>query len=417
MISKHKTYLLIFVIVGVILRLGVVFVTKSNLNPELFEYEDVIRHLFAGEGFILDNSKFHLHYYAAIHPLFTFICAGIYLLTNHSFLAVEIFQILISVATGIILYKIGSEIFNKNAGLIAAFFTIFHPGLIIYSTTKIASQTLDTFFFTLIVFWILKTRRTLKISDFLLLGIFIGLAALARGTLIIALPIVFFYYWLSLPFKKIQVFKKMALVLLTAVAILSPWWIRNYLIFKKPVYMTTESTGYVLWVGFNANATGTLYALNGKEQWEEAPGELKEKIFSQTNEIAQQDIFRREAINFIIKNPIKAITLYIKRIIYFWWFTPTQGLFYPAIYFTIYRLFYVLCLSFALAGFIYSLRSTIIDKLNILLVLFIIFGLCLLQSFYYVEGRHRWEIEPLLLMFSAYGIQVLCNRVKMLANL
>ncbi len=320
---------------------------------------------------------------------------------------VEIFQVLISVTKRFYISKIVSEIFDKKVGLIAAALTIFHPGLIIYSTTKVHSQTLDTFFFVLITFWILKAKRTLKSVDFALLGVFIGLGSLARGTIIIALPIAAFYYFLALPLKKIQVFKKTVIIFLTAIAILSPWWVRNYLIFKQPVYMTTESMGYVLWVGFNDNATGTLYALDGKTQLAKAPEGLKEMVFSQTDEIAQQDIFRREAVNFILRNPIKSLVLYLKRIFFFWWFTPTQGFFYPKIYFTIYKLFYAASLFFIFIAIFHILKYSPINKLDILPLFLFILGLSLLQGLYYVEGRHRWEIEPLLFIFVAYGIQIL----------
>lgn len=408
---KPRFYLVIFIITGIVLRLGVVFMTKSHVSPELFEYEDVIKNLLSGRGFVYYNGKFQTDYYAAIHPLFTFLCAGIYLVTHRSFLAVEIFQILISVTTGYLTYKIGKEIYNEKTGLIAAALTIFHPGQIIYSTIKVMSPVLDAFFFVSAAYWILRTKRNPKIGNFILLGILIGLGSLVRGTSIICLPIAIIYYFLVLPLKKAQIFKKISVAFLFTLLVLSPWWIRNYLIFKQPVYMTTESMGYTLWVGFNEKATGTLYTREGKTQWEEAPGDLKERILGQRDEIAQQAVFRKEALNFIQKNPMRSLALYFKRILYFWWFTPTQGLFYPTIYFKIYKLFYIIYLVFFFYGFSCIFRDTTITKSSIFLLISIMFALSLLQGLYYVEGRHRWEVEPLLLLFTSYGLQNLLRKV------
>lgn len=410
---KLRSYLIIFIVAGIALRLAIIFTTKSHISPELFEYEDVIQNLLSGKGFVYYNEKFQTNYYAAIHPLFTLLCFGIYLVTQHSFLALEVFQILISMATGYLIYRMGKETFNEEAGLVAAMLTIFHPGQIIYSTIKIMSPVLDTFFFVLVTFWILKTKKDPKLRNFILLGIFVGLGTLARGTLIVCLPIAIIYYLLVLSLKKVQIFKKISLIFLFALIVLSPWWIRNYFIFKTPVYMTTESMGYTLWVGFNEKATGTLYTLEGKTQWEECPQELKKRILSQKDEIAQQSIFRKEALSFIQRNPIKSLILYLKRVLYFWWFTPTQGLFYPKIYFKIYKLFYIIYLVFFFYGFSCIFRDKTITKSSIFLLISIIFSLSLLQGLYYVEGRHRWQIEPLLLLFTAYGMQnLLRGRAK-----
>lgn len=406
---KPKTFLLFFIVAGILVRLAAIFVTKSYLHPELFEYEDVIKNILAGKGLVSYNAKFQADYYAAIHPLFTFLCAAIYMVTNHSFLAVEIFQVLISVTTGYLIYWIGNFIFNdKQISLIAAALTIFHPGQIIYSTLKIQSPVLDTFFFVLVVLWTLKAGKSLKISDFAWLGIFLGLGSLARGTLIICLPIAAMYYFLVLKLKKAEYIKKLGITFIFTILALSPWWVRNYLIFRKPIFMTTESIGYTLWVGFNEKATGTLWTLSGNTQWDEASVNLKERVLSQKDEIAQQNIFKEEAVNFIVRNPVKSVILYIKRLFYFWWFTPTQGSLYPKIYFVIYKIFYKISLVFIFVSlFNIFLRFNSIDKAVVTLIFSIPILLSLAQGFYYIEGRHRWEIEPLLLLFAAHGIGLL----------
>lgn len=421
---KPKTLLLLLVVAGVLVRMAIILATKSYLYPELFEYEDVIKNLLAGKGFVYYNTKFQIDYYAAIHPLFTFLCAAIYIITDHSFLAVEIFQVLISVTTGYLIYLVGDFIFNdKRISLIGAALTIFHPGQVIYSTLKIQSPVLDTFFFALTALLILKAGKTQKMRDFVILGALLGLGSLARGTLIICLPIAAAYYFLALRLRRTDHIKKVGITFIFALLILSPWWIRNYLIFRSPVFMTTESMGYTLWVGFNEKATGTLWALSGNTQWDEADADFKNRVLNQKDEISQQNIFRKEALGFIVRNPARAITLYIKRLFYFWWFTPTQGTLYPKIYFAIYKIFYKLSLVFIFFSlFNIFLRSGAISKTAVALIFSILLVLGLIQGIYYIEGRHRWEIEPLILLFAAHGIRIfspskIAHRLKTIAHL
>lgn len=406
---KPKTFLLVFIVAGLLVRAAMIFSTKSYLHPELFEYEDVIRNLLAGKGFVYYNSKFQINYYAAIHPLFTFLCAVVYAVTNHSFLAVEIFQVLVSVATGYLICLIGNFVFDdQRTSLLAAALTIFHPGQVIYSTLKIQSPVIDTFFFVLAALLILRVGKSWKMKDFVIMGILIGLGSLARGTLIICLPIAAIYYSFALKIRKTDCIKKVGIAFIFASLVMSPWWIRNFLILGKPIFMTTESAGYTLWVGFNEKATGTLWTVSGNTQWDEAPAGLRNKVLSQKDEMSQQNIFRNEALSFIAENPSKSMTLYIKRLFYFWWFTPTQGNLYPKIYFEIYKIYYKLLLViilFSLFNILFLPNS--IDKNAVALIFSIPLALSLVQGLCYIEGRHRWEIEPLLLLFAAHGIRLL----------
>ena len=395
---------IVFALVTAVLSLAVIFVTGSHIKPHTSEYEEVIANIFSGKGFVLPNAKFHLDYRAGIHPLFTYICAGIYAVTGHSFLAVLIFQVFISILTAYLIFKLGAMLFNEKAGLFAAALAMLHPAQLIYSTTKIHSQVLDTFFFVLIVYYILLASRTRNARDFILLGLFTGIGSLARGTLIVLIPIGAVYFILNAQGRKAAALRNVCMTAVAAVLVLSPWWIRNYSIFKKPVYMTTESMGYVMWVGFNENATGTLYKSPDVSLFEGAPKELRQKIWAIKDEMGQQEAFRKEAIDFIKRNPSKALRLYLNRIAYFWWFTPTEGAYYPKAYYDIYKAYYITVIILAAVGLIAAFRRRLPALKDLIFLMFAMFFLGLLQSFYYVEGRHRWEIEPVLLLFTAYGL-------------
>ena len=103
-------------------------------------------------------------------------------------------------------YLVGKEIFNKTAGLFAAFFAATHYMFIVISVES-WSESLYSFFVLLIVYIYLKLLDKNKIWMAILLGFTIGYAYLIRieGIIFIILPFLFFI------FKKKQLGTKKAI--------------------------------------------------------------------------------------------------------------------------------------------------------------------------------------------------------------
>ena len=124
---------------------------------------------------------------------------------------------------------------------------------------------------------------------------------------------------------------------------------------------------------------------------------------SQPDEIAQSQWFMNKAIAFIKANPALAVRLTFLKFFHFWWFAPQTGLLYPAFWRQLYMAYYVFVLLLAAAGVRRIARiGAPTTRLALLLGAFL-FGLSLLQSVYYVEARHRWAVEPLLLTLAGGG--------------
>jgi hypothetical protein len=84
---------------------------------------------------------------------------------------------------------------------------------------------------------------------------------------------------------------------------------------------------------------------------------------------------------------------------YFWWQSPQAGRLYPAAWFRLYQAFYLLVAALALAAIVIHRRR----RETWLLVGFCL-SIALVQSAYYVEGRHRLTVEPLLLVQAAQAL-------------
>ena len=137
---------LIVVISSFILQIIVMNILMADSKPELYEYEKIAFNLLTRHTFVYPFLG--TEYYSLTPPLYPMLCALIYLLTDHSHLAMSIVQIILISLTCVIVYLIGKEIFNKKIGIISAVLCILHPGLVIYSTTKLHELSLVVFLFS-----------------------------------------------------------------------------------------------------------------------------------------------------------------------------------------------------------------------------------------------------------------------------
>jgi 4-amino-4-deoxy-L-arabinose transferase-like glycosyltransferase len=389
--------ILIF-IAAFLVRVLVQYYMGSFVAPETCEYEDAANNFLSGRGLVYDI--YGTTYYSLLTPFYPLLCAFIYFLTNHSFFAMAIVQAIISSLICVIIFFIGKYIFGNKVGLLAAILTIFHPGLLIY-TSKFHSFVLDTFLFCLIILLLIITKRSPNLLNQLKLGISFGLAMLTRSTILLFLP--FSWFWLKKGSKKL-----FFVYVFTSLLVLSPWIIRNYVIHKKVLILSSSAN--VFWRGNNSLATGTSHTGSGKTVFEEA--NILSLIYGKS-EMEQNKIFKNESYKFIRNNPKKFIELTSKKFFYFWWFAPTTGILYKKEWLEIYRLFYSIILPFGFLGILAlkNLEIPLKQEVHIIIIMMIVISFA--QSLFYVETRHRWAIEPLLLIFTANGLIYTAEKGKL----
>ena len=143
-----------------ILQLIVMYLSGGYRQPELYEYKEIAVNLLMKHTFL--GHRLGAACYSLLAPLYPFLCAITYLLTDYSHLAMLLVQITLTSLICVIIYLVGKEVFNKKTGIIGAIFCIFHPGLIIYSTTKLHDLVLVAFMFCLLVLTVLKFEKDLS---------------------------------------------------------------------------------------------------------------------------------------------------------------------------------------------------------------------------------------------------------------
>lgn len=403
-----KSKITIF-IMSFILQITLMYFLASYHQPELYEYEQIAVNLLTKYTFVCH--RLGSLYYSLVPPLYPFLSAGVYLLSNYSHLAMLLVQIVLTSLLCVIVYSIGKDIFDKKIGIISGILCIFHPGLIIYSIMKIHELSLVSFMFSLLILTILKFGNNITYRKSLMIGFIIGLTLLTRASVVLFIPLFLIWLYSNDVFKAKRDYLYHSLfILFISIVVIFPWIVRNYLIHDKFVFMQTPSVDF--WVGNNINATGSNYLKDGRTVLEAMPKDFISKIYT-ADELAKDKIFKEEVYKFIVEHPYKFIFLFFKKLYYFWWFSPQSGIKYPHSYFAIYKIFYSLVLFFAIWGAIFILKSReqrIKRKAYLLLLFFL--TISIMQSLFYVEGRHRWAIEPLLLIFSASGLFFFTTSIK-----
>jgi 4-amino-4-deoxy-L-arabinose transferase-like glycosyltransferase len=370
--------------------------------PEFWEYESLARNLINGKGFLY--SHFDTDYRAYVEPLYPWLVAGVYRLTGHSTVALAAVQCLISAFVAVVVYDVGRRTFGHRSGVVAGALVALHPGLAGYAS-KFHPLVLDTLFISLVLLAVLRLVQEPAPGTAAVFGTALGGCVLTRPTILAFIP--FALAWVTYRQRARRGAAYAALGLVIAVAIASPWVVRNYVVLGTFV-LTRTNTGYVFWLGNHPGATGGATDTSGTASlFDGAPLELRQRILS-SDEIAQNRIFLSEALRHVRGNPAAFVGRAMTKLYYFWWAAPYSGRRYPQWQFALYRGFYSMTLVLAILGLVFAWRHRSPGQLDgLVLGLVLLAAISVVQSLFYVDARHRLAVEPLLMVFSGHGLACL----------
>lgn len=405
----RQDWLLLFTL-AVALRVMAGLVLDGFAHPALNEYEDIARSVVAGKGYRFYHLGVWYNSFAA--PLFGWLCAGVYWLGGTVAVVVAI-QIVASSLHAVLIAAMAETLFrSRMAGWAAGILMAVHPGLIVYASAKAHDLTFDALFFTLVLwaFWRVQDRPT--IARAVVAGCLVGLGAHSRGTTVVFLPIAgVWLFWRNARTAWRLLAGRWLIAAVCAVGVITPWATRNILINHAFVWMLTTD-GESLWDGNNPNATGHSYATSDRIVLDMLPPDLYQEMRHQPNEVAQSRWFTNQALVFIKENPGQFVRLTALKFYSFWWFSAQSGTLYARSWLLSYKVFYAGVLVLAVLGVREVLQRADVDaRWRLVLLGLFLLGLSGLQSLYYVEGRHRWAIEPLVLLVAGGGLAWLAQRV------
>lgn len=389
----------------------------NKFTPTLWEYDEIAMNIVNGKGFLYiwdlgPIKHFNIHFRSILEPFFIMICALTYYFTNHSIFTVLIFQILYASFIPIVIYFMVYRIYDVDTAMLASILSVFVPGIILYSATKLHYMPLYALFLCLLILLSLRLYENFSFKNQILLGVLLGVSFLLRSETIFVMAVIVPWLLLSL---KVEIKKKMLVVskvLMIAAVVISPWVLRNCLVYKRFVLLHSAD-GCFLYMATNPNATGTLYLPDGRFQLEGIPKELLSKYDTLT-EMQFRDLMMAKSWGFIKENPIRILKLFILRFYYFWWFSPITGKApghgYPGFYLKLYNIYYLAVLLIFVYQAFLTIRRALEKKdpafTKEVLILAVLLAVSIPHAILYAEGRHRFAIEPLLLIFVSRRIML-----------
>ena len=394
-------------VVALIVRIAAAIALDGFRHPQVQEYDTIARNMLDGRGFTFE--QLGVVYHAYIAPLPVWLSAASYWLAG-SLVPAMIVQVVAGAAVAPVAAAIAHRLFRRPlATLLAGLLVATHPGLTLYTSGKLHALAFDALFFTLALLQSCRVATEPSRRQALILGLIVGVGALSRGTIVIFLPVTAAWLLATAPRAQWRRLAAAAIVAaVTAAVVIMPWSIRNTRLLGRFVWLLTTDSE-VFWRGNNPHATGTSYADDGKRIILEllSPDEMRDLV-SQPDELAQAQWFATRSRAFIREHPAAFVGLTIRKFGYFWWFSPQMGLNYPRTWLRLYEIYYAVALLAAFAG-LWRIAAGDGDRRSAILVAVYLLALSSLQSLYYVEGRHRWGIEPLLLALSGGGLAALVD--------
>ena len=377
--NKEINILIFLFLFSILIRIPaiVMFGDQSLEN----EWKDIVNNLIAGKGFLYRGEPNLFMpplyaYYLYFFSLFNFEDQNYVKLILSS-------QILLSSIVVVLFYKLNQEFFSKRTSLYSSILLTIFP-LYIYSCTQISSISLQVFLTTVFLFCffqILNRNNSLIIFVFSLVS---GLLILLRGEFLIIFIFSIIYFII---FFKINI-KKILLILLISFITISPYMIRNIILFDS--ISITKSFGYNLWKGNNTHSTvegSVIHNENLLSKIERIPKNNRHAI-------NLDKVYLDEAINNIKEEPKKYLFLAFKKFVSFMFININSS---DPKYYNIFHYIPLLLVGLtSLAGIILSNKRSY--KLNYLILIYFI--IIIIFSFFFVLPRYKLAILPLQIIFT-----------------
>ena len=400
---KIALFLFIFtVLVNLFLAIPIIHWTQDPTSGK--EYRQIAQNIVLGHGYVVKEGQEPVLWRP---PLYIYILAFFYSLFKDPYIPIVIFQIILNGITGVLLFFIGKKIFSQSVAFFAALLFPIYP-LSIYCCTRTSTETLFTFLVSITVLLTIDLFRGTSWRRSLILGLFLGLAALTRVTiqffpifLILATML-----WVKERGKRYGILKELGIVIPMMILTVFPWTLRNYSVSKEWIFIDT-SGGYTFWVGNRIASDGVEDFLNDEKfaviRKEVAkildipytePFHLEETAWG--NKTNGKKLYW-EAIKGMIESPFQTFILWMKKLCRFWFY-------YDGVH--SYLLPFIILLQLFLmipAGF--GIYFALKEKKPILVLLLIISFFWLVHSASLVRARYSIPIFPYITLFAVNGVR------------
>ena len=404
-LDKEKNLIIFLILFSFIIRIPVLFVYGDTNLEQAYEWRFLVENLIVYNKLVYQTFGDFLLPNLWMPPLYA------YYLYIFSFLGFEeqyyiklilFSQVFLASISVFLFYKISKNFFSKNISFFGAVLFSFFP-LHIYASSQLSSITLQIFLYMNFFYFFFKLKKENKFSTLIIFSIISGLILLLRNEFqaIFALSIIYLFYFYKIPIKKIL------FIILISVITISPYLIRNYLIFEKITLV--ETFGYNLWKGSHPYAIKNSL-VEGAEIFDEyVPENTAKEVdgFIVLDNVEKDkfyrfnfnDFFLDQAIKNIKKEPVEYIVLSVKKFLSFIFIDINSTA--PNYYNPFHYIPVLLIGITSLLGIILSNKKS--QELNYLILIFFIF--VLIFSTVSILPRYKLIILPLQIIFTNIFIE------------
>jgi hypothetical protein len=259
-----------------------------------------------------------------VYPLVVgavFAVFGVY--STASAIVLFLIQSTFSATIGVLLAILGNRFFGRREGLVAGLVWAFYPTAILYSVKFVWYSELAVMLILLQIVLATKPEPFRPLTRTLCLGALSGLVVMSDSTMTVY-PVLLLL-WTMYAFRlAARQWVLGGLVWLVAFGVcVSPWGIRNYVVFGTPGILKSNF-GLELFFGNNPYSTGggidaeRYQALNALDPEES-------EYHREKSEHSYYAYLQREAIEWIRAHPMKFVLLTAKRCWFFWGKFPSSG--------------------------------------------------------------------------------------------
>jgi tetratricopeptide (TPR) repeat protein len=345
-------------------------------------------------------------------PLYPYFLGLLQFVLGHDLWWIRIVQITLGASSCVLLYWAGRSFVSQGTGIAAGLILAFYaPG--IFFDGLIQKTVLDLFLISLLLFLLSRTQSRSHWSQWGAIGAVLGLLGLTRENALIWALVVPVWIWLRFSAESLQSrFRWLFLFLLGLVLVLFPVGLRNQ-VAGGEFTLTTSQLGPNFFIGNNPGADGTyapLRAGHGDPQFERRDAtDLAEQALGRSlspGEVSRYWLWR--SWDYISSQPIDWLRLMGKKWLLVWNVRELED---AEDFYLYQRWSWLLSLlgsinHFGVLAPLAAMGLTLTcgqwRKLGLLYAL--LATLALSVAIFYVFGRYRFAMIPLLTLFAGAGL-------------
>ncbi len=352
-------------------------------------------------------------------PLYPYFMALVFKIFGPVLFVVKLLQVVASTFTILIVYRTAEKLFNKEVAIVSAFISAFYVVFVFYSAA-ILSETFQVFFYVLFIYELLRERKIEDKYSWLKLGIYFGILVLFRANILLFVPVFIIYLYRKYRYpntKFVKIFIPLGIFAGGVLLPMLPLTVHNY--FASGEFIPVTSNGGInFYIGNNERSPGVYINPEGFTIANDPAG----RDFAQSKTGRRMDYsdassyWYSKSLDYIAHRPAEFFGLLLKKTVLFF-----HGSEFPQSTVMDYKYFeknYSDVLKLPLFGYwfvsllglfgIIMYAKSKSDKL----ILYFFFSYLFATILFFVNGRFRLAITPLLIIFTAYAIHQLFVMVK-----